>query len=100
MKRYKNGLLIGKFRIPHLGHEAVIKFGSLLCHRLDVLITDKELDIPLDIREIAFRSNLRTYNVVYNREVDQSPDTDLDTNGTAINEFFWQYCFCCCLRRR
>lgn len=51
MRRYKHGLVIGKFIIPHLGHDALIQKTMGLCDKVTIFVVSKSTDpIPGHLR--------------------------------------------------
>ncbi|MFT5348850.1 MAG: HTH-type transcriptional repressor of NAD biosynthesis genes, partial [Bacteroidia bacterium] len=93
-KRYKHGVLLGKFLMPHKGHKLTIEYGASLCDLMHVIISSKKTDkIHANIRYFILRGEVATSNnrVYFDIVKDLSPSTLFDELGTALNEDHWNY---------
>ena len=84
-KKFKHGLIIGKFFPPHSGHVLLIQYAAQECEQLTVGIFDnarREKILPLSIRKKAFEekfknvSNIRFVKAEDNVPIDYA-DSDI-----------------------
>lgn len=81
MKKYKEGLVCGKFEVLHKGHMALIDFARKRCEKLNILLSSnkEEEKIPGEIRLKWLRDSYRDcpdINIDY---------TDIDLPYTSVS---------------
>ena len=94
MKPFKEGLIIGKFDPPHIGHTMMIRFGLSMCEKMCVLVSGKEDDIILPVHRsfvisdhfVDEKNRLHMFSE-YN-DMEEGPK---DSQGTVLDEDYWQY---------
>ena len=65
MKKYRHGLIIGKFYPLHAGHQNLIRTGSAHCERLTVQVLASHVEsIPLEVRADWVRAEHPEVNVI------------------------------------
>ena len=82
MKRFRTGVVIGKFYPPHNGHHYLIRSASAQCGHLAVLVCWKpEQTVPIEVRMACLREEHPEVEVI------AVPDTlgDDDTAGWAAS---------------
>lgn len=90
-KPYNRGFCLGKFMPFHKGHQLMIDHAKASCTEVQVIITGSEDEpIPLSVRGDWLREHYEHDNVDIIQLVDHIGKTELDENGTAISEKFWQ----------
>jgi NadR type nicotinamide-nucleotide adenylyltransferase len=89
-KAYKQGFCLGKFMPFHNGHKLMIDHAAATCKNVDVMLTGAEDDpIPLSTRGNWLREQYKDSNVNIIELIDYIGDTELDENGTAIDDDYW-----------
>lgn len=75
LKKYKNGLILGKFMPPHKGHEYLIRVGKEYCDNLNVIVDCfKEQTISPELRKSWIKEMFYDINVVaLNENMPQDP---------------------------
>ncbi len=87
-KRYKNGLMIGKFMPPHKGHELMIKFGISMCKNMHVYVSGKDdEEMPALLRACILQEVQP--DAYYFWEEENIPEPTYDDDGTAIEDWYW-----------
>jgi NadR type nicotinamide-nucleotide adenylyltransferase len=88
-KRYKNGLMIGKFMPPHRGHELMIDFGISMCKNMHVYVHGSMQDkIPVLIRASILEMEQPKAYYFWEEELEPATPT-YDEDGTAVEEWYW-----------
>lgn len=84
-KRFKHGLIVGKFFPPHEGHLYLIRSAAQFCKKVTVIIDDhSHPTLPVDIREQAIVEAIEFRNV----HVESSLRKFLQSRGKTIDAFF------------
>ena len=78
---------------PHKGHEMTITFGAKMCEKMFVLISGKPNDdLSVDVRQSILGAEFDLHSNVYiHKMYDPIAEPTYDSQGIAIEDWFWKY---------